>query len=291
MLKIAKFYARSFDLDHINVFWEPEELHASEDPIVYEFTLFKSESPGGPWTKIIGPFTNRYFYQDTTNPMQHKYRKIHFKLVVHSKRTNESDEYITSQIPEPDLIALEVIRRENMLFKKFAGRKCLIYPRKTIGARCGCYQKTAQRQSISNCMTCYSTGILGGYSSPFASYIQIDPSMKTEQPTMNVTYNPSQTTARLISFPPVNPKDIIIENENKRWIIVSVNTTEKFRSPLRQELSIKEILKSDPGYKLPVLEDIKNINDIVEERNFTNPQTIRNDTDESYTNKPRGTTL
>lgn len=289
--KVTKFYARSFDLDHINVFWELEDTHASEDTIIFEFSLSKSESFGGPWTHIVGPFTNRFFFQDTTNPMQHKYRKIFFKLIVKNKLTNETAEFITSEIPEPDLIALEVIRRENLLFKKFAGRKCIIYPRKTFGARCGCYSPVAGRQVISNCLTCWGTGILGGYLSPFISYIQIDPSVKTEQPTMNITYNPAQATARLISFPPVNPKDVIIETENRRWHIISVSPTEKFRSPLRQELSIKEILKSDPAYKLPVLSDIKDVNDIVEERNFNNPQTIRNDTDESYTNKPRGTLL
>ncbi len=291
MLRINSFYARSFDLDHINVFWELENDPNSDDIIAFEFILYKSESPGGPWSPVTAPFSNRFFFQDTTNPLQHKYRKIFYRLIVRHKVTSETKEFITSQIPEPDLQALEIIRLENKLFTNFVGRKCIVYPRKTFGARCTCWDNISGRAKHSNCMTCYGVTYLGGYLSPFVCYIQIDPSVKSAQPTVNIIHNPSISTARLISFPPINPLDIIIENENKRWIVLSVRTTERLRSPVHQELEIKEVLKSDIAYKLPTNIDILDVTNIAEDRNFTNPQTMRNDTHESYTNKPRGTIL
>lgn len=290
MLNVTKLYVRSFDLDHVNVFWEIEDSPASEDIIAFDLYLYKSESPGGPWgNPIVGPFTNKFFFQDTTNRTLHKDRKIFYQLKAVDKRNGDEKTFgPTTTIPEPDLMALEMIRQEDMLLRQWVGRKCLVYPVKTTGAPCICVSKTSKRQVISNCETCYGTGILGGYLSPIACYIQIDPHPRSRQPTQNLIHNPNMTGARLINFPPIKPADVVIENENRRWNILTVRVTERLRCPVHQELEIKEVLKSDMAYRLPYNDDILNTKDIVEERNFTNPQTMRNDTNESYTNRPRG---
>jgi predicted house-cleaning noncanonical NTP pyrophosphatase (MazG superfamily) len=96
------------------------------------------------------------------------------------------------------------------------------------------------------------------------------------------------TTARLINYPPVKPGDLIIENENRRWLIHVMRPTERLRATIHQELEIKEVLKSDIAYKLPINLDILNTKDIAETRNFTNPQTEEHDTNRTYTDKPRG---
>jgi len=290
MLDISKFYARSFDLDHVNVFWEIEEVIASDDVIAFNFYLYKSESPGGPWNNpIVGPFSNKYFFQDTTNRTLHKDRKIYYLLKVEDKRTNETKTFgPTSQIPEPDLMALEFTRQEDMLLRQFIGRKCILFPVKTVGAPCICVSNVSKRSIVSNCETCYGTGKLGGYLSPIECFVQIDPHPKSVQMTQNITQNVNMTSARLINYPPVKPRDILVENENRRWMVHTVRLTERLRSPVHQELEIKEVLKSDITYKLPLNLDIMKTEGVVEERNFTNPQTIRNDTNETYTDKPRG---
>lgn len=288
MLNVIRFYARSFDLDHINVFWEIED-NSAEDLIAFNFFLYKSESPGGPWgNPIVGPFQNKYFFQDTTTPTLHKDRRVFYKLKAVDKRNNEEKEWTTSQIPEPDLMAMEIVRLEDLLLRQFVGRKCFIFPRRTFGPKCTCRSKTSMRETVSNCINCYNTGFLGGYMTPIACYIQIDPHPRSLQLTQNIAHNVNMTTARMINFPPVKPADLLIENENRRWMVQSVRPTERLRSPVHQELEIKEILKSDVLYKLPVNLDILQTEDISETRNFTNPQTDTKDTNKAYVDKPRG---
>ena len=290
MLNVTRFYARSFDLDHINVFWEVEDISTSDDIIGFDLYLYKSESPGGPWgNPVVGPFTNQFFYQDTTNPSLHKDRRVFYKLRIVDKRTTEEKEFgPTAQIPEPDLMAMEIVRLEDILLRQFVGRKCIVYPRKSIGAKCVCRSKTSQRETISNCMTCYGTGFLGGYNSPIVCYIQIDPHARNVQLGQTIIQNVNITTARLINFPPIKPTDILVENENRRWIVSSMRPTERLRSTVHQELEIREILKSDMAYKLPINMDILLTEDISETRNFTNPQTELHETNRTYTDKPRG---
>jgi hypothetical protein len=53
-------------------------------------------------------------------------------------------------------------------------------------------------------------------------------------------------------------------------------------------MTIKELLKSDIAYLLPVLDDIKNVDEISDRRNFTNPQNIHTPFKPSYKNYPDG---
>lgn len=294
MIEVIKLYARSFDLDHLDVFWEIADFDGNIRQ--FDFYLERSESSSGPWDLIAGPFKDKYYFRDTTPPLHHKWRRLFYRLRVVDVTTQEEAVYgPTSQIAEPDLIAMEVNRVEDVLFREFIGRKCWLFPVRTFGARCVCYDRVAGKRTKSNCLNCFDAGFLGGYLTPIQAFIQFDPSGKSNNATPYAEKQENATTARLISFPPVKPKDIVVEAENVRWKVVSVNTTQRLRSPLHQELVLKEVSKEDVSYKLPI-----NIGDLTQlaiaaERNFTNPQHPDADDDiqsllDVYERQPRGTT-
>ena len=84
----------------------------------------------------------------------------------------------------------------------------------------------------------------------------------------------SNTNGRLSAFPPVKPRDILVEPENRRWRIVTVSSTERLRATLRQEISLHEITPGDVEFDIHI-----NIDDLASlkpspERNFTNPQCL-----------------
>lgn len=290
MIEVTKFYVRSYDLDHLNVFWQIKDTQ--DDIQAFDMYLYRSESPNGIWQLVAGPFNNQYLFRDYTSASRHKLRKIFYKLKIVDKRSNETVEFgPTAQIPEPDLVALEIVRQEDVLFREFIGTRCIVFPVKTFGQFCAsCYNKVSKRVEKSNCMTCYGTGYLGGYWSPVSCFIQIDPSPKNIQLGPTIEQYPFVTTGRMINFPPMNPRDIIVDSENKRWIVITVAPTKKFGHPVHQELTVKQLLTSDMAYKLPInIDDITTF-EVVAERNFTNPQTLQQDPEKSYRNKPRGTT-
>lgn len=279
MIEVTKLYARSFDLDHLDVFWELADFDGNINQ--FDFYLERSESSSGPWDRLAGPFKDKYYFRDTTSPTHHKWRALYYRLRVVDVLTSEEAIFgPTAQIPEPDLIALEVTRCEDVLFREFTGRVCWVFPVRTFGARCVCYDRVAGKRTKSNCLNCYDTGFLGGYLSPVQTFIQFDPSGKQSTSSTNGERQDNSTTARLISFPPVKPKDIVVEAENVRWKVVSQNAPQRLRSSLHQELTLKEVSKDDAVYKLPInIGDLRELQ-IAAERNFSNPQ--HPDTDEDF---------
>ena len=273
MLKISQFYARSFDLDHLDVFWEIEDFVGNIRQ--YDFYLSRSESSSGPWELLAGPFKDQYHFRDISTVMMHKWRHLYYQIELVDTVTAERKIFgPTSQLAEPDLNALEIMRQEDALFREHVGRKVWIFPVRTFGARCVCFDRVSGRRTKSNCLNCYDVGYLGGFLSPVECFVQIDPN---ENSPTNTHYGEQQvntTSARLISFPPVKPKDILVEAENIRWRVIKVSTTQKLRAVVHQELTMHEIPRGDVEYKLPInIEDLRTLT-ISEERNFTNPQHV-----------------
>ena len=64
MLEVKDFLVRTFDLDYIDMWWTIADT--VEDHLNYSFTLFRSESPEGPWDQIAGPFKDKWYFRDTT---------------------------------------------------------------------------------------------------------------------------------------------------------------------------------------------------------------------------------
>lgn len=294
MITVTKFYARSFDLDSTDIFWEIANFVGNIRQ--FEFMLLRSESSGGPWESLSDPFEDRYYFRDVTPPKMHKWRTLFYLLRIKDKTTNEIlDIGPTSQAAEPDLIALEINRQEDMLFREYIGRTCFLFPVRTFGAYCVCFDRVSGVRTKSNCLNCYDTGFLGGYLSPIQCYVQFDPSGQQEVPTTMRAKQHNKTSARLISFPQIKPKDILVEVENVRWKVDSMTPTQRLRSIVHQELVLTEVDKGDIEYKIPInIEDLKSLQPAAE-RNFTNPQ--HNDPISDFTQilavygyQPRGTT-
>ena len=292
MLQVTKLYARSFDLDHMDVFWEIGDFNGNI--LQYEFELYRSESPTGPWEKLAGPFQDQYYFRDVSPALLHNWRVLYYQLRIRDKTTDEVVEFgPTGHVPEPDLIALEINRQEDVLFREFTGRRCWLYPVRTFGAVCVCFDRVSGRRTKANCLNCYDTGFLGGYMTPVECFVQFDSANDAGSNTPYGEHQSGQSSARLISFPPIKPKDILIESENYRWRVVSVSYTQRLRSVVHQELVLKEVPRGDVEYKLPVnLPDITKLEPSAE-RNFTNPQHVDAETDLQnmlavYGYKPRG---
>lgn len=275
MLKVTKFVTRTFDLDHVDLFWEIADFGSAQDVITaYEFTVLRSEGPEGPWDPLSPAFKDTYHFRDFSPNLLHKWRKLYYRLrIVHIESGDEAFTGNVALNAEPDIIALEIQRQEDTLLRQFTGRKCWLFPVRTFGPKCGCYDSTMGRRTVSNCPTCFDTGYLGGFMTPIECFVQVDPDRNNEAntPTQG-TQQPKNTTGRLIAFPPMKPKDMLIEAENRRWRLSTVTATERLRAAVRQELGLHEIQRGDVEYKVPVnLQDLAN-QQYAEERNFTNPQ-------------------
>lgn len=272
---------RTFSLDFLDVMWEIEDT--TLDPCDFQLYVLRSESPMGPWDTVAGPFEDRYRFVDNKVNLLHRWRQLWYKVrsVQKADTTNEVESDPFTFQAEPDLIAAEIQRLERLVWEEFAGRRCLVFPVRTFGQRCGnCFDGpdkgkgfTSQRRR-SHCATCFDTGFVRGYLDPIEIFMQIDPSTQSTQNLPLTERQQNDTSARLPNFPQMKPKDMIVEAENHRWRVVRVTPTERLRSVVHQELVIHEVALGDIEFQLPI--NRENLRDFEPSpgRNFTNPQNL-----------------
>jgi hypothetical protein len=93
----------------------------------------------------------------------------------------------------------------------------------------------------------------------------------------------SNTTARLGYFPPLKPRDVVVEPENIRWRVMQVSHTEQVRAPVHQEIQLHRIPASDIEYRLQFqLTDVLQNLSLSPARNFVNAQNLENFRDQEY---------
>lgn len=264
MIEVTSILVRSFDLDHLDIFWELGTQDA-ERIDEFDFFLLRSiDGAGGPFEVIAGPFFNTYQCRDPNVHQLHKWRKYYYKVRVTHRETQESREFGPEYLrAPPDRIALEIQRREALLWKEHAGRLVVFYPKLTFGQRCKhCWDRgrrgnTIGRSVQQNCNTCYDTTYVGGFANPIGVFMQIDPAPERAQKSDTKEHQPITTTARTVAFPPIKSKDMVVEAENKRWVVDKVSYTEKRRAVIRQELQMTQYPKDDIKYSVPVNMDLK----------------------------------
>lgn len=286
MIDVTKIVVRSFDLDHMDIWWEvgpvgsPKSDSVPHEVFDYQFLILRSEAAMGPYEQVGGPLRDTYRFRDIQVSLLHKWRQYYYKIKVVHVPTSEEKEFgpVASGDPEPDIIATEVMRQEDILFREFVGRRCFLFPVRTFGPVCTCFDPHMGRKTRSNHLPCFGTGWLGGYMSPVEVFVQIDPEPKTGILTSLGEQQPGNTTGRMISFPPISPRDILVESENRRWRVVSVSQSQRLRSVVRQELQLHEIPRGDIEYAIPIKVDVGALKPSAQ-RNFTNPHNLENDAD------------
>lgn len=274
-LEIQKLKVRSLDVDFHEVSWETAST--TEDVFDYSFQILRSEGPEGPYESISPEMDDQYIFIDNSIRRGHLFAKLHYKLRLKHKLSGDTKEFgPVAKDPDADLVAEELRKHINLLMREFIGRRCWVFPVRTFGQRCGaCWNEALQKRRSSGCITCYDTGFVRGYHRPIESWISIDPAAKAEQ---NTNVGPMQqvnTTGRMGYYPPLKPRDLIVEGENNRWRVVQINQTEQLRAPLRQELQLHLVPKSDIEYRIEfdigrALKDLF----LSPSRNFTNPQNL-----------------
>ena len=273
-LSVKEFRVRSLDIDVNVLTWELEDT--SEDIFDYTFQVQRSESPSGPFDLSSKPFQDKFSFTDNTLTSGHRWRKYWYQLLVTRVPTGDKDTFgPVTRDPDADLIALELRRHMQLLFREFAGRRCWVMPVRTFGQRCSCYNTTLKNRTRSGCALCFDTGFVRGYLSPIESWVQMDPSAKSEQNTNVGAQQQSNTTARLVWYPPLKPRDLIIEPENRRWRVIQVNQTEQGRAAVHQEVQLHEVPPKDIEFKIPLnlQEPLKDLW-LNPARNYSNPQNL-----------------
>lgn len=288
-IRVKNLRVLSMSTSYHEIRWELEDT--KEDVLDYTFQVLRSEGSAGPWDPISPLMEDRYFFIDNLINTTNRWRSYNYLLrVTHKTSGAVLNVGPVAHEAEPDLIGQEVRRHINLLMREFVGRRCWILQRRTFGQVCRCFDPILKLKKSSGCRTCWDTGWVRGYYAPIEAFVQIDPSGNEDQATNLGKLQPDNTTARLGYFPALKPEDLIIEPENIRWKVTKVNSTQRLRAPLHQEIQLHAIPRSDVEFSIDLDfgtgtvrtwrgEEIKAITladlPLAGARNFSNPQTLK----------------
>ncbi len=260
MLTLQNVYIDTLDVDSMTIHWEIQSTN--ENINLYHIDFYRAEAPGD-----IAEFdlvasgidaVDGYYVDTTINKMSYSInRKIYYylKVIETSSGVNKDfGPYVMST--SPDYVALEIIRRKNIVLNnsRYGARTFNILKKRTWGNYCPtCFDPITQRIQDPMCLTCYGTGIDGGYFNPIE--IKGFRSDKSYKFLLNLfgTFEESDVSFVLQGRPILNVNDVIVDELNNRYKILSpVRHTEKGMYIIEQQIRVMVISPSDIIYKVPV---------------------------------------
>lgn len=193
------------------------------------------------------------FYRDDTVNLFDRWRFPFYKLEV-VDRNGLSRTYgpyrVSSDI---DGLAIALIKNTTVMLR-LGGVPVLVYQRRSdASARCSnCWDATLRKVTIAYCEVCYNTGFEEGYYAPILTLATIAPESKLEAPS-EVHRQTATTSALLSNYPVLRPRDLIYEvNTGRRYRIFSIQTAEKQRMLINQNITMEALNPGDVEHHLPV---------------------------------------
>lgn len=150
-------------------------------------------------------------------------------------------------------ITKAILRKKALSINKKVGRNFILLKKKTWGTRCpDSWDSTLFRNTDSNCETCFGTGWVGGYFTPIEFKGMVNAAPKYNQIQMFGEWKPSDEMLLTLNYPILHPRDIIIDDENLRWIVIQVRMIKHLGYLIEQQAQLGLIATDDFIYNLNV---------------------------------------
>jgi hypothetical protein len=253
MSRISDFKVTSitYEPHELDIFWTFEN---PERALEVNVTVERSYSPSGPWEEIAIVRGGIHFQDRLT--LVYPYRKPLYRLKVIRVSDNEVLQITDPKAweVEPDLIALEIRRRENLMLNQFSGSEILYYPVRIDGLRCpDCWDQIAQHRIKSNCETCFGTGFVTGFYHPIFLRVQLSQRMEEYQPGAELDeHRQEQLQALIPANFPVKIGDLVLTKDNVRYVVNRYSYTTKLRAIVSYQVLLWRIPPADVKYRVPL---------------------------------------
>jgi hypothetical protein len=223
----------------IEITWEMEQSLEPLDNVSY--VVYRSENPENVWVQQSPELVNLLTYRDYYDgELDTKWRVMYYK--VRASLISDPTKYVDSPIkyshenpfddgrtPFADPV-LDIVRRNDLLLQHDRyrlGKPCIVYQKRTTGARCKCWDPVTQRVTTSQCPKCLGTGRIEGYHAGIEDiYVNFTSLAKQKMIQAWGDSEPGDTQAWMSNFPLVRPEDIIINKlTGDHWIVKRVRTS------------------------------------------------------------------
>jgi hypothetical protein len=259
----------TLDPDYLTVEWEIEPTPL--DLTQHTVEVWRSEAEGGQYQRVSQTMVagDVFDFQDRAVNLLSKWRQFYYRIRITNR--NDTDEFhdygsnawrkvlegedpggVVMEAP-PDKYALESIRRFNLVLREFGGRRVLVSVQKTWGQRCpNCWDHLKSRRNKSHCMTCFDTGIGGGFFNPMEAWSMKPPHKVYVQLTSIFELQADDRIMWFSRYPRLKPRDLITSIDGDRFRVISISRHEKAWSLTRQTVQVRRLSRDQVEYRLPI---------------------------------------
>lgn len=231
---------------------------ALADPLPWKYVVQEGPSNEGPWTAISPVLSNTLTWSDNIKRVVSKDLLLFFRVQL-TTGTHTYFSFVKTPYADVNrreyLIVKDIMRREVLQQDDMAGVQAKLWIRATFGPKCtNCRDPVTGEVSTTTCRYCLGVGRLPPYYGPYSVWATFSPSGR------NLELKPDGTglqqaytwTVRMIGFPYVKDKDIVLDiKSDKRYIVDGVNNELEIRRvPVIQLLHSMELPVTDPAYLL-----------------------------------------
>jgi len=211
----------------------------------YRVTLYRSEGFSGPFSKIGGPFLPEVI--SVEDLLGKKTRPYYYAVEVDLGEAQVRFPRIGGITLSADLIPLakEALRKTIRSIRISRGRKILYYPTRTSGPYCSCFDRVNGRWDKA-CRSCFGTKFQAGFYNPLVLHAAIVAGQVQD------SGKDSPTSAIIPAISMARKGDVVVERENRRWIVGEISVGEYARVPVRQTLQLLPLDSSSVLQELPV---------------------------------------
>lgn len=228
------FYVQRSESPHLEDSWETLNPNGTSD------FYYLDETP-----RLLS------FYQQTYYRVRTKYgTKLYYSEPTTVERNSRNDELLRKR---------KILYDEDIVLRKFSGRKLAIIKRRHIGERCSkCYDPNTGNVTRSHCSDCYGTGFKNPYYKPFITYGARLPVYKEVDEVGHDHGNELDFNKyQILDYPTVSPQDLVVDVEvNDRYKVDRVEQTEIRRVIVHQELVVTKLSRTSMEYRWPIEADL-----------------------------------
>lgn len=155
------------------------------------------------------------------------------------------------EIEKIDWIWREAVRRNRWILDQ-GGERVKVFVKKRVGAPCSCAFRATYKQAINDCLSCFGTGIVGGYEGPYDVVIAPDDQERRIQQqdigrSVDHTYEVWTGPSPLLS-----QRDFLVKINGERYSVGPVRMPTNRGMVLQQHFNIGHLDEKDIRYRVPI---------------------------------------
>jgi hypothetical protein len=211
----------------------------------YNFVIYRSED-SNTWS-TAGSTVDTYFYVDTTPNTLRLIHNYFYKVkVITSEGLEETSEFIgiyPAIYTYHKYIIAKLWREQDICWKKVNGSLINIYKKKQWGTYCTeCVDSVTKDRTEDNCITCYSTGFIGGYWPVIEAHGHWKLQQQTEQSDHPGITEIRYEIVQMHAFPILQKEDLIVNPyTHERFTVFSSQIFKMHDFPTHQTVQVSKI--------------------------------------------------